>query len=477
MAEPPHEHGAECRCYNCGFVVEALVEAQERIDLKQHLIDKLTLDNQRLLAKVRAFQNAEAEEQRVTPWIEEATRVFHYWRDNLHPKAKVFTEARTKAVVGMLKAGYRAEELFVAIDGAKVPGAAYINPRTGVPYNDLSLICRDEDHVLKFIQAAEKAKERAAASGNLSEESRASATKRERELAGYRQFMHEGIKERLGALRGWNTGVIDELELGLHGDRVVFPVRDAYGNLTGMVRYAPNPDHRKGPKSLAEGERELFPRPERYSGGTVWLFEGEPDAVAAASCGLQAVGVPGVQTWKKGWDDRLVRFEQVNICFDCDPAGREAANARQASLAERVTVKLIDLDPSREDGFDVSDVVKSEGPQNARDLLERRVAQAAAASSPIKREGIPYDRQQPLPRRRNGSGDPMDLLMRQLEDRGMRVRGKSAQCPAHDDRHASMSIGQGTDGRVLLTCHAGCTPEAILTALGLDWPDLFPEVG
>lgn len=473
MEEPPHEHGAECRCFNCGFVIQELVEAEDLIKLKLHLIDDLTRRNQQLAAQIAAFKNKEAEEAKESPWMDEANRVFAYWREQIHPKAKVFTDARRKAVIKLVRAGYRAEELFLAIDGAKVPGAAYVNPKTGQTYDDLELICRDESYVRKFQQAATVAKERAVVSGQLDAVSRADAANRERDLASYRQAMHERTKERLAALRGWNTTIIDELELGVHGDRVVFPSRDTNGNLIGFTRYAPNPDRRRGAKTLAEGERDLFPRPERYSGGTVWLLEGEPDGVAGVSCGLQAIGVPGVQTWKDGWDDRLVRFDQVNICFDCDAQGREAALARQAGLVARVAVKLIDLDESRTDGFDLSDLVRLGGPQRAREFLERRVSQAVPAAVPIKREGIPYRTTTPMSR--NGHRDPHELVIGALENRGLSVRGKSAQCPAHEDRHASLSIGQGNDGRVLLTCHAGCTPEAILTALGLDWPDLFAE--
>lgn len=48
-----------------------------------------------------------------------------------------------------------------------------------------------------------------------------------------------------------------------------------------------------------------------------------------------------------------------------------------------------------------------------------------------------------------------------------------ARCPAHEDRQPSLSVGTGRDGRVLLHCHRGCSPEDILAALELDWPDLF----
>jgi hypothetical protein len=54
-------------------------------------------------------------------------------------------------------------------------------------------------------------------------------------------------------------------------------------------------------------------------------------------------------------------------------------------------------------------------------------------------------------------------------------RGWTAFCPAHDDRKASLSIAEGDDGRILLKCFTGCTVEAIVAALGLRMPDLFPS--
>jgi hypothetical protein len=44
--------------------------------------------------------------------------------------------------------------------------------------------------------------------------------------------------------------------------------------------------------------------------------------------------------------------------------------------------------------------------------------------------------------------------------------GWVARCPTHDDRHASLSVGLGDDGRVLLKCFAGCSFDAIRDALG-----------
>lgn len=55
-------------------------------------------------------------------------------------------------------------------------------------------------------------------------------------------------------------------------------------------------------------------------------------------------------------------------------------------------------------------------------------------------------------------------------------RGKwLARCPAHDDRDPSLSVGQADDGRVLIHCFAGCTPEDITAAVGIELWDLAPE--
>lgn len=52
--------------------------------------------------------------------------------------------------------------------------------------------------------------------------------------------------------------------------------------------------------------------------------------------------------------------------------------------------------------------------------------------------------------------------------------GYQANCPAHDDRHPSLRVSEGEGGRVLLYCHAKCSIEQIVAALGLTMADLMP---
>jgi len=74
---------------------------------------------------------------------------------------------------------------------------------------------------------------------------------------------------------------------------------------------------------------------------------------------------------------------------------------------------------------------------------------------------------------------PVDRVLSQFAHNGVRRTqgGWEAHCPAHEDRRESLSVSEGTDGRVLLHCHAGCTVDQIVAALGLSLKDLFPCKG
>ncbi|MCL5103010.1 MAG: phage/plasmid primase, P4 family [Armatimonadetes bacterium] len=61
--------------------------------------------------------------------------------------------------------------------------------------------------------------------------------------------------------------------------------------------------------------------------------------------------------------------------------------------------------------------------------------------------------------------------------KGVRKQGSGymARCPAHEDKHASLSLNEGDDGKCLIYCHAGCAPAAVLAAMGLELKDLYPR--
>lgn len=69
----------------------------------------------------------------------------------------------------------------------------------------------------------------------------------------------------------------------------------------------------------------------------------------------------------------------------------------------------------------------------------------------------------------------LEDVLRRLEGVKRSGGGYSARCPAHEDKNASLSVKQGDNGGIVLHCHAGCTPEQVVGALGLSMQDLFPD--
>jgi hypothetical protein len=180
--------------------------------------------------------------------------------------------------------------------------------------------------------------------------------------------------------------------------------------------------------------------------------------------GYPTIGVPGVSKWPDGWTERFGRFDQVRIVFDCDEAGKQAADARSAQLSKVTDVKVLEIDPNRDDGYDVNDLLVEVGPEAAAKIIAR------LGGSAVVRIGGPDPSEDPR--------TPIERVTEALEAHDCRPKTNaegeiSARCPAHDDRVASLSVGVGDDGRVLLHCHTGCKPEEIVTALGLTWKEMF----
>jgi hypothetical protein len=74
------------------------------------------------------------------------------------------------------------------------------------------------------------------------------------------------------------------------------------------------------------------------------------------------------------------------------------------------------------------------------------------------------------------NGD-LNLFLGRLKNVRPSPHGYVARCPGHDDQTPSLSIGVGSDGKILLKCFAGCSIERIVSALGLSLTDLFPPNG
>jgi DNA primase len=154
--------------------------------------------------------------------------------------------------------------------------------------------------------------------------------------------------------RGWRYQTIRALELGHDCGRITIPIRDARGELQGLLRYQPEPAGR--PKMLAElGSRVgLIPHPTAEASERILLVEGPPDMIAARSRGLPAIAVPGDHAWQHAWA-RLLVGRHVMIVMDADTQGRAAAQRIAADLAGHAETRIIDLAPLRDDGYDLTD--------------------------------------------------------------------------------------------------------------------------
>lgn len=67
-----------------------------------------------------------------------------------------------------------------------------------------------------------------------------------------------------------------------------------------------------------------------------------------------------------------------------------------------------------------------------------------------------------------------DELLTRLDGVRRTSRGYIARCPAHADRHPSLSVSEGERG-ILVKCWAGCRLQEITAALDLTVRDLFHD--
>jgi DNA primase len=101
----------------------------------------------------------------------------------------------------------------------------------------------------------------------------------------------------------------------------------------------------------------LIPHPAAEPSRHVLLVEGPPDAIAARSHGLPALAVPGTDAWKPDWAP-LLAGRTVTIIMDADRVGRNAATRIARDLADLAEVKVVDLAPERDDGYDLTDALR-----------------------------------------------------------------------------------------------------------------------
>jgi hypothetical protein len=188
--------------------------------------------------------------------------------------------------------------------------------------------------------------------------------------------------DKPAAGKGWTAAALRRTGAKTNGD----------GRVTlGGVRYLPGASGGQRKTLAAAGTtRDLWPDPATIDAATLFVVEGEPDVVTAAQLGLPAVAVPGAGKWQPEWAERLGRGRgRVVVLADSDGPGRKAA-ARWASeiSVHCPDVRVLDLAPERDDGYDLSDYAAVAENDDERRRAGDLIRQAAAATAVVGHPGV-----------------------------------------------------------------------------------------
>jgi hypothetical protein len=159
---------------------------------------------------------------------------------------------------------------------------------------------------------------------------------------------------RLRAERGWDPDTLRRWAIGFDGERITVPITDQREVLQGVLRLRVRAWQKPKVLAAAGSRLALIPHPNLVTGSVV-LVEGPSDMLAARSAGLPAVAVPGTHAWRAEWASALTGRD-VTVVMDADRPGREAAVKIAHDLQRHgARSAIVDLNPTRDDGYDLSD--------------------------------------------------------------------------------------------------------------------------
>lgn len=181
-------------------------------------------------------------------------------------------------------------------------------------------------------------------------------------------------------VRGLTVATVEEHWLGYDEvrDRFTLPVW-ADGDLVNVRRYLPGAKPGNKMRNFPGYGTPARLYPALPASGPVVVCEGEWDAlVLGQHLAEHGVGVVtsthGAATFLPEWLS-LFAGRHVAFLYDCDPAGRKCSAEHAAKVATvAASVRVVDLDPARDDKWDVSDWF-SEGrsPDDLRERINRTV--------------------------------------------------------------------------------------------------------
>ena len=98
------------------------------------------------------------------------------------------------------------------------------------------------------------------------------------------------------------------------------------------------------------------------AGETIWITEGEVDAITLNQCGIPSVGIPGAMQWQRHWGLLFADFDSVKVICDGDQAGKDFGK-RISQEIEGATILHLP------EGKDVNDIYVEEGLDALREAV------------------------------------------------------------------------------------------------------------
>ncbi len=178
--------------------------------------------------------------------------------------------------------------------------------------------------------------------------------------------------------RGLNHSTVNRFGLGYTGDwgethtvdarrSLAIPYEDGLGNLR-FIRYRPLAPGYVGPKYLSPPDEKAHLFAVRsLDNDTVYVAEGEIDAMTLWQIGLKAVAVPGAQTFKPVWRHlfRQPHVAKAVLVLDPDKAGMTAAKRLYELLSDVCDTTVVSL-PAK---MDINDMFVKYGAEALKEAV------------------------------------------------------------------------------------------------------------
>lgn len=261
--------------------------------------------------------------------------------------------------------------------------------------------------------------------------------------------MIERIRKYLEG-RGIKPEILSSSFVRWDGDKIVIPIKRPDG--TWFNKYRRDPVKSVGQKYWADqgGSRTLYLRDDLEKAKTVYVTEGELDALRLKSAGLTAVtSTTGASNWDESWSP-LFKNKIVYVWYDADESGEKGSLAAARAIArEAAIVYRVRHDPVL--GKDVTDVLLKLGDGILADERIRKGLIGGIRAEIVEAPAL----EKPRSVFRSAPAGPKPSLTAAMERYGVKFRraGRelTALCLFHDDKHPSMSVSVD---KGLYFCHS-----------------------